>query len=328
VPLLIGLFGPSGGGKTFSALRLATGIAQEASGSICMIDTEARRGLHYADRFKFQHLDFAAPFGSLAYLDAIKQCMQHKPAVIITDSMSHEHEGEGGMLDCHEAELQRLAGSDFSKRERVNALAWAKPKADRGRLLAGIMQANRDGVAALIFCFRAKEKMKLAKVGARTEFVGQGWMPIGDPALVYEMTMTALLLPRANGVPTWNSEQPGERMMMKLPEQFKTLFGGQPQPLSEETGKTMARWARGEQGAPAATVAPAETMAPAPAPPLADDVYASLTLQLEASAEMGVEALRKCWNEQLTPAEQAAMRDDLEQKHKPAARRADARANP
>jgi hypothetical protein len=34
VPLLIGLTGPSGGGKTYSALRLATGIQQVTGGDI------------------------------------------------------------------------------------------------------------------------------------------------------------------------------------------------------------------------------------------------------------------------------------------------------
>ena len=43
VPLMIGLMGPSGGGKTYSALRLATGIQRVAGGDIFMIDTERRR---------------------------------------------------------------------------------------------------------------------------------------------------------------------------------------------------------------------------------------------------------------------------------------------
>jgi adenylylsulfate kinase-like enzyme len=57
VPLLIGLTGPSGGGKTFSALRLATGIQQVTGGDIYFIDTESRRALHYADQFKFKHVE-------------------------------------------------------------------------------------------------------------------------------------------------------------------------------------------------------------------------------------------------------------------------------
>ena len=61
-PLLVGLVGPSGAGKTFSALRLATGVQRVVGGDIYFIDTEARRGLHYAERFTFRHLPFGAPF--------------------------------------------------------------------------------------------------------------------------------------------------------------------------------------------------------------------------------------------------------------------------
>ncbi len=37
--------------------------------------------------------------------------------VVIDDSMSHEHIGAGGYLEAHEAELDRLAGKDWGKRE-------------------------------------------------------------------------------------------------------------------------------------------------------------------------------------------------------------------
>jgi len=46
VPLLIGLVGASGSGKTMSALRLATGIQRVSGGEIYYLDTEARRSLY------------------------------------------------------------------------------------------------------------------------------------------------------------------------------------------------------------------------------------------------------------------------------------------
>ena len=60
VPLLIGLVGSSGSGKTFSALRIATGIQKVTGGDIYYIDTESRRALHYADAFKFLESVFTA----------------------------------------------------------------------------------------------------------------------------------------------------------------------------------------------------------------------------------------------------------------------------
>jgi RecA/RadA recombinase len=96
VPLLLGLAGPSGSGKTYSALRLAAGIARVAGGDVVVIDTENRRAQHYADQFTFQHIDFAPPYGPLDYLAALQTAERTRPACIVIDSLSHEHDGEGG----------------------------------------------------------------------------------------------------------------------------------------------------------------------------------------------------------------------------------------
>jgi hypothetical protein len=95
-PLLVGIVGSSSSGKTFSALRLATGFQRVNPGEIFVIDTEAGRALQYADDFKFVHVPFGAPFGPLDYLDVIKYCVENGASNIVIDSMSHEHEGPGG----------------------------------------------------------------------------------------------------------------------------------------------------------------------------------------------------------------------------------------
>ena len=82
VPVLVGLMGPSGSGKTFSALRLAAGMQTISGGEVFVIDTEARRATHYADRFRFRHIDFGAPFGPLDYLDAIEHCVRKRALAI------------------------------------------------------------------------------------------------------------------------------------------------------------------------------------------------------------------------------------------------------
>lgn len=242
VPLLVGLMGPSGSGKTFSALRLATGIQSVSGGDIYFIDTEARRGLHYADRFKYRHMEFGAPFGSLDYLAAITHCVKKGAGVVIVDSMSHEHDGPGGVLEQHEHELDRMAGQDYGKRNSMNLIAWAKPKAARRQLISGLLQLNCN----FVFCFRAKEKAKPVKKDGKTTIENQGWMPIAGEEFVYEQTINCLLLPGSNGVPTWRSEEPGEKAMMKLPEQFRQLFGAG-QTLDEGLGAAMAEWATGSK---------------------------------------------------------------------------------
>lgn len=237
VPLLIGLVGPSGSGKTYSALRLATGIARVTGEPIFYIDTEAGRALHYADAFTFRHVPFAAPFGSLDYLAAIEHCVRKGAGVIIVDSMSHEHEGPGGVLEMHADELQRLAGDDYKRREKMKMLAWQKPKRERRQLLNRLLQLP----ANFIFCFRAKEKLKLVR-GKDPE--PQGWQPIAGEEFVYEMTVNALLLPGANGVPSWNPDEKGEKEMIKLPD-FARAWFTDGRALDEDTGAKLAQWAAG-----------------------------------------------------------------------------------
>src|SRR6185436_10622008 len=51
VPLLIGLAGGTGSGKTYSAMRLAKGLA--GGQKFAVIDTESGRARAYADEFQF-----------------------------------------------------------------------------------------------------------------------------------------------------------------------------------------------------------------------------------------------------------------------------------
>jgi ABC-type dipeptide/oligopeptide/nickel transport system ATPase subunit len=236
-PILIGLVGPSGTGKTYSALRLATGMQRVTGGDIFVVDTEARRALHYADKFKFRHVAFGAPFSPLDYLSAIEHCLKKGAGTIVVDSTSHEHEGPGGVLEMHESALDKMAGSDAGKRNKLTMLAWAKPKQQRRRLINSILQMECN----FIFCFRAKEKMKLQP---GKDPIAMGFQGISGDEWIYEMQIKCLLLPGCDGVPTWQSDMPGEKQMVKLPEQFRSMFG-KPAQLSEDIGEQIARWAAG-----------------------------------------------------------------------------------
>lgn len=322
VPLLIGLMGPSGSGKTFSALRLATGIQKSTGGDIFVIDTEARRALHYADHFKFQHIDFKAPFGSLDYLAAIEHCVKQGAGVVVVDSLSHEHEGPGGLLDAHDKELDRLAGDDWGKRERVKMLAWQKPKAARQRMLNTILQMTTN----FIFCFRAKEKVKPAKnAQGKSEVKPMGFMPIAGEEIVFEMTVNCLLLPKSDGVPTWCSDEIGERQMMKLPEQFKTIFAAQ-KALDEDTGRQLAEWAKGgpasSPGRPQAPAvdqaAPAQQDTPAGAAEVQEtesERLQRLDKALGVAAVGGTDMLKAVWDG-LSSDDRAVLKPALDRRHK------------
>ena len=249
VPLMIGLYGPSGGGKTYSALRLATGIRSVTGGDIHVIDTESYRSTHYADEFKFIHTPFAAPFCPLDYLEAVEHCKKQGAKVIIIDSASHMHEGPGGMLEQHDEETKRLAKAWHTSENATQFAAWAEPKQKLQRFVNSLLQVG----VSTILCFRAKEKTKPnPDKSAREKLLDLGWMPIASDSLVYEMTANFLLPPSSNGVPVFDSSNEiGEGKILKLPKQFRGIVTGR-EPLSEAIGKAMAEWAAGKTATPQA----------------------------------------------------------------------------
>lgn len=260
-PAMIGLVGPSGSGKTRSALRLATGLQRVTGGDVWMIDTEAKRGLHHADKFNFTHLPFGAPFSPLDYLAAFEHCMKNGARHIIVDSMSHEHEGPGGVLEMHAAEVERRASAEakrYNKErtssgdEKHNFPSWAVPKAQRRQMINFVLQQECN----FVFCFRAKPKIKMVKKSSsegreRTEMQEQGFQAIAGEEFLYEMLINFLLLPGAQGLPSFQSEYPGERELIKVPEQFFGLRN-KPVQLSEEVGETIGQWCAGAPAKPSA----------------------------------------------------------------------------
>jgi hypothetical protein len=260
-PLIIGITAPSGGGKTMSALRLATGIVAVRGGKVVGIDTEANRMLHYAPApgekpdpakgtFAFEHIAFSPPFSSDAYLEVLTYAAEIAAGgCVIVDSMSHEHEGSGGYLEFHDAEVERLSGGDRAKAQRVQIGAWIKPAAARRRLINGFLQIN----CSFIFCFRAKEKIKPV---AGKEPIQLGWQAIAGDEFVYEMTSRCLLPPGAKGVPSWDAEAFAHNAA-KLQGQHREIFRDG-EPLDERTGSELARWAAGSSAAPTPKISEAQ----------------------------------------------------------------------
>lgn len=245
LPLFIGLCGPSSSGKTRSAFELAVGIQSVSGGDIVFINTEGRRGLLDVDRYgdKIKHMPFNAPYASLDYLSAIRHATASGAKTIVIDSMSHEHESEGGMLDYQDQELRRLAKDDYGtwKADKYNMLAWQQPKAARRTLLTrGIMQADVNIIAT----FRAKETSKPVKIDGKTKIVPMGFTPIAGDEFIFEMSLSAFLPPMSRGVPNWNPENPGERMIVKRNDQLERIVPDGAQ-LTQETGARLAEWARG-----------------------------------------------------------------------------------
>lgn len=236
VQLIIALAGGTGSGKTYTAMRLAAGIAGDKP--FAVIDTEAGRAKHYADAFQFDHGDLAPPFRPSTYQEAILAADKAGYPVIVVDSMSHEHAGEGGLLDWHDAELDRMAGEDWKKREACNMAAWIKPKGEHKRMMQRLLQIR----AQLILCFRAEEKIEMTRgddgkmkiVPKKTATGLDGWVPICEKNLPFEATASFLLLASRPGIP----------LPIKLQEQHRALFPLD-KPITEDAGRQIAQWAAG-----------------------------------------------------------------------------------
>lgn len=85
------LFGSSGSGKTYSALRLATGIYNKCGGTgIAVIDTESGRSRYYADEFDFDVLELEKPFTPEKFIESIQSAIDGGYKVLVIDSTTHE----------------------------------------------------------------------------------------------------------------------------------------------------------------------------------------------------------------------------------------------
>lgn len=101
------LISPSGGGKSFSALKLATGFAKrlkELDGKehrIAYINTEANRGTLYAKDFDYDILDLKAPFEPESFVEAMDDALEYGYDILVIDGLSAEWSGKGGCLEIH-----------------------------------------------------------------------------------------------------------------------------------------------------------------------------------------------------------------------------------
>jgi hypothetical protein len=258
VNLLIGLAGGTGSGKTFTGMRLATGMAQGKR--FAVIDTENGRASHYADRFAFDVAELHAPFTPERYTEAILAADAAGYPVIMVDSMSHEYAGEGGVLDMQEAEFERMGS-----REGAKVASWIKPKGEHKRMVQRLLQVK----AHLILCFRAEPKIEVAKRDGKTVIVPKeslvgldGWIPVTEKNLPFELTVSLL----------FTADKPGIPKPIKLQEQHRALFP-KDREVDENSGKAVAAWAAGGEKP---TEKPVERTDPVPmkeaaAKPVPDD---------------------------------------------------------
>ena len=219
------LMAPSGGGKTYSALRLATGMAEEIKketgkdAKILMVNTEQSRGQYYADEFDYDIIDMDPPHHPTRYVEVINFAVEQGYDILIIDSSSHEWEGEGGCL-----ELQQQAGGTYQ--------AWRKITPLHNAFIAAIA----DSPIHIIATMRGKDQYEMTQDEKGKKSVQK--LGIGAKqrdGFEYEFTVTFLLDQKTN-----------------IAEQQKDnthIFSGKAGViLTEDHGRKMIQWANSGEG--------------------------------------------------------------------------------
>lgn len=160
----IAIAAPSGGGKTYSALLLAKGIAKETKDKIAVIDTERGSASMYEGLEEFDVLDLAPPYTPERYQQAIKAAEQAGYGIIVIDSATHEWSGSGGCLEINEELARaRYKGNTWS--------AWS----DTTPRHRDFIDCQMHSTAHIIATFRSKTETvqnsdkKVVKLGMKAE---------------------------------------------------------------------------------------------------------------------------------------------------------------
>ncbi len=221
----LALMSPSGGGKTYSSLRLATGMLEELkrlglekNGKILMGNTEHARGRYYANEFKYDIVDLEAPYNPEMFVEFIEYAVQENYPILILDSTSPEWEGKQGCL-----ELQLQAGGTYQ--------AWAKVTPRHDKFIASIA----DSPIHIIATMRGKDQYEIETENNKTSVKKLGVGAKQREGFEYEFTATFLIDQKTN---------------LATPQKDNThLFEHEgDQILTEKHGIEIIKWANSGEG--------------------------------------------------------------------------------
>lgn len=212
VKALIG--GPSGGGKSYSALRIASGIAErEGEGTkIGYIGTEGVRDKLYANEFSYDLIQLPE-YSPDYYEAALDAFLEAGYKVIIVDSMTH-------LWNWVQEQVQLTAKGDNTFQ------AWGKYKKPNKQVIEKILLAP----AHIIVTGRGKDEYVMetnSKGKLSPKKVGVGVQQ--DKDIEYEYMVT------------WMLDQ--ETHVAEVAKDNTHLFEGKLQVLTEKTGQELYDWA-------------------------------------------------------------------------------------
>lgn len=212
VKLRLGLSGPSGFGKTMSALLLAYGITEDWS-KIAVIDTENNSASLYSHLGNYNVLTLNEPYSPERYIDAIKICEQQGIEAIIIDSITHEWQGTGGCLSIHEK-----LGGRFQD--------WAKVSPRHQEFINKILNSTSH----IITTVRRKIDYSLdLNSNGRTKVTKHGTKEITREGFEYELTV--------------NFELVNDKHLVRVSKDRTGLFMDKPEfVINSATGKKLKQW--------------------------------------------------------------------------------------
>jgi Fe-S cluster assembly iron-binding protein IscA len=213
--LRIGVSGPAGSGKSYSAILIANGIASEKS-KVGIIDTENGSADLYADLGDFSVIRLEAPYTPERYIEAIKAFESAGMEVCIIDSVTHEWDGKGGLLESNELIAQtKFKGNTWA--------AWSATTPRHQKFIEAITTSKMHVITSA----RSKtdtiqtEDKKIKKVGLK-EIQREGFE--------YELTLN-FTIDRDGHYATASKDR------------TKLFIDKDPFVISEETGRKLKEWA-------------------------------------------------------------------------------------
>ncbi|MFA9432915.1 MULTISPECIES: ATP-binding protein [unclassified Egicoccus] len=176
----VALVGPSGAGKTYSALEAALALCGDIS-KVAVIDTERGSAALYADEFgEFLHGVIDPPFAPARYLEALEACTAAGAEVVIIDSLSHAWSGQGGVLEIVDDAAARSRGNSFA--------AWREGTPEQNRLVDTVMRWPGH----VIVTMRAKTEYVVEEGdNGRTQVRKLGLAPEQRKGMEYEFDLVA-----------------------------------------------------------------------------------------------------------------------------------------
>jgi len=169
--LRLAVIGPSGAGKTYSALAIATHLGER----VAVIDTERGSASKYADKFGFDVLELET-FEPASYVDAIHAAEEAGFDVIVIDSLSHAWMGKGGALEMVDnAQRRQRTPNSFT--------AWRDVTPEHNKLVEAIVTCR----AHIVVTMRAKtEYVQEKDERGKTTIRKIGLAPVQRDGLEYE----------------------------------------------------------------------------------------------------------------------------------------------